>query len=98
MFRKLITEVLKRELHTLWDTQRVLHGLRQIGEQLTHLSDALRYLDTLAAASPRVRSRRYGASVEGRPLRVVGNTEYGDVKVELVSYTRPGDWTVASQP
>jgi len=53
-------------------------------------------------AEPKRRPRTYTLWIsddgERRPLRVVGSTEYGDVKVELVGYTRPGDWTVASQP
>jgi hypothetical protein len=32
---------------------------------------------------------------ERRPLLVVGKTEYGDVKVELTSYSRPQDWVAA---
>jgi hypothetical protein len=40
----------------------------ELGDRFTDVADAVRYLDALAAASPRVRLRRYGESVEGRPL------------------------------
>ncbi|MBX6365405.1 MAG: hypothetical protein IRZ00_16165 [Gemmatimonadetes bacterium] len=39
-----------------------------IGERFTDPADVVRYMDTLAAHSPRVRVRRYGETVEGRPL------------------------------
>lgn len=39
-----------------------------LGERFTPAEEAVRYLEGLAAASPRVQIQRYGASSEGRPL------------------------------
>ncbi|HLU26078.1 MAG TPA: M14 family metallopeptidase [Longimicrobiales bacterium] len=40
----------------------------ELGERFTDVAGLVRYLETLAAASPRVQVRRYGETVEGRPL------------------------------
>lgn len=39
-----------------------------IGERFTDPANVVRYMETLAARSPRVRVRRYGETAEGRPL------------------------------
>lgn len=50
----------------------------ELGERFTDHAGVVRYMESLAAASPMVRLERYGETVEGRPLLqvVIARTDY----------------------
>jgi hypothetical protein len=90
----------------LWHNTVRMSGREKIRTALGKTS-AIRLDGVAKRLSPSLRDdprqkepRRYTVWIsddaERRPLLVVGKTEYGDVKVELTSYTRPEDW-VASE-